>query len=150
MVDISRASARDIPTIVPLFDAYRVFYGQESNLDAAHSFLLERFSDQDNIIFLALHDDMPIGFVQLYKTFSSVSLRPYYILNDLFVKKEFRKKGVGEALLEKAKSHCRQMDYKGLALETATDNPAKKLYEKLNWKKSTEFFHYFWSNPDLA
>ncbi len=150
MVNLSRARAHDIHTIAPLFDAYHVFYGQESNLDAARSFLSARFTDQDSVIFLAFHDDMPIGFLQLYKTFSSVSLLPYYILNDLFVKKEFRKQRVGEALLEKAKYHCRQMGYKGLALETAIDNPAQKLYEKLNWKKNTEFFHYFWSNPDLV
>ncbi|HAI44518.1 MAG TPA: GNAT family N-acetyltransferase, partial [Maribacter sp.] len=34
--------------------------------------------------------------------------------------------------------------YKGLALETAIDNPAQKLYEKLDWEKDSHCFHYFW------
>ena len=78
-------------------------------------------------------------------TFSSVSLQPSLILNDLFVRKEFRGKEVGQALLEKSKSFCREKGYKGLALETAVDNPAQKLYEKLDWKKDSHCFHYFWT-----
>ena len=150
MVTISRANADEVGLIAPLFDAYRVFYGQPSNLRAAESFLSERFNNGENIVFLARHNGEPVGFVQLYNTFSSVSMQPFLILNDLFVKEDFRKRGVGEALLERAKAHCTEMGLKGLALETATDNPAQKLYERLGWKRNTDFFHYFWSNPNLA
>jgi hypothetical protein len=31
-----------------------------------------------------------------------------------------------------------------LALEAATDNPAQKLYERLGWKQSSDFYYYFW------
>lgn len=150
MVTIGRAKADDIGLIAPLFDAYRVFYGQASDLHAAKSFLAERFENDETIIFLAKHTEEPIGFTQLYKTFSSVSIQPLLILNDLFVREDYRKRGVGEALLERAKAHCIDSDFKGLALETAIDNPAQKLYERLGWKKSTNFFHYFWSNPKLV
>lgn len=144
---LKKATSADLKLIVPLFDAYRVFYGQPSNLKAAKTFLEERFSNGDNVVFLAMDNETPIGFTQLYKTFSSVSMRPFYILNDLYVTPEYRKQGVGEALLQQAKQHCQQMEYKGLALETAVDNPAQKLYERLDWKKETAFFHYFWANP---
>ncbi|WP_190809028.1 GNAT family N-acetyltransferase [Flagellimonas sp. S3867] len=145
-MEIRRASLQDLELIVPLFDAYRVFYEQKSDLEAARIFLKKRFSKDETVIFLALDKGKPIGFTQLYMTFSSVSLQPFFILNDLFVAPEARKLGVGEALLNSAKEHCKQMGYKGLALETGVDNPAQKLYERLGWEKDEAYLHYFWSN----
>ncbi len=145
-MEIKKATISDLELIAPLFDEYRVFYEQESNLDAARSFLKERFTNNENVVFLALENGNPCGFTQLYKTFSSVSLQPFYILNDLFVLPEFRKKGVGEALLSHAKDFCKKRGYKGLALETAADNPAQKLYERLDWEKDEAYLHYFWTH----
>ncbi len=144
---IEQAQYSDINILVNLFEAYRKFYKQEADLTSSKQFLQERFQNNDNIVFIAYHEEEPIGFTQLYKTFSSVSLRPFYILNDLYVNPEFRKKGVGEALLEHAKAFCKEQGFKGLALETAIDNPAQKLYERLGWKKDETYLHYFWANP---
>ncbi|WP_420322845.1 GNAT family N-acetyltransferase [Flagellimonas sp.] len=145
-MQIRQASHKDLELIVPLFNAYRVFYKQESDLDAARSFLKERFSNNENVIFLAFEGEEPIGFTQLFTTFSSVSMKPFFVLNDLYVSPESRKKGVGEALLHAAKEHCRILNYKGLALETAVDNPAQQLYERLGWQKDEAYLHYFWTN----
>lgn len=145
MIQIITANERHISSVAPLFDAYRVFYDQKSDLTAAKRFLEERFAKGETTIFLALDDDCPIGFTQLYTTFSSVSLQAVLILNDLFVSPSHRKKGVGEALLNYAKEYCALMKYKGLALETALDNPAQQLYERLGWQKDMHCFHYFWT-----
>lgn len=143
---IKKATISDLERIVPLFDAYRVFYKQKSDFELARRFLKERFANNESVIFIALEDEEPIGFTQLYKTFSSVSLQLSYILNDLYVSPNHRKKGVGEALLNQAKLHCQEMGYKGLALETASDNPAQKLYERLSWENDASYIHYFWKN----
>lgn len=145
MVKIVEATIDDLDKIVPLFDKYRIFYGKTSDRTKAASFLAERFSNNENVLFLALENDKAIGFVQLYQTFSSVTMQPFYILNDLFVNHDARNKGIGEKLLKKTQTFCREKNFKGLALETAIDNPAQKLYERLGWKKDTEFLHYFWS-----
>ena len=76
-------------------------------------------------------------------------MQPSFILNDLYVAPESRKKGTGEALLNHAKSYCRASGFKGLSLETAVDNPAQKLYEKLGWEKDEAYFHYFWKNTAI-
>ncbi|MFS4468125.1 GNAT family N-acetyltransferase [Maribacter sp. 2210JD10-5] len=144
MATVLQANITHLEDIVPLFNEYRIFYGMESDENAARTFLKERIIKEESIIFLAYQDVNAIGFTQLYKTFSSVSLQGFFILNDLYVNEGHRKNNVGEALLEKAKSYCKMMNYKGLALETATDNPAQKLYEKLGWKKDDHCFHYFW------
>lgn len=145
MIRIISANEKHISDVAPLFDAYRVFYNQESDMSAGKRFLEERFAKGETIIFLAFDADQPIGFTQLYTTFSSVSLQPLLILNDLFVAPSHRKKGVGEALLNHAKAYCTLMKYKGLALETAHDNPAQQLYERLGWQKDMHCFHYFWT-----
>ena len=145
-MEIRTATQNDIESIVPLFDSYRVFYRKSSNPDDARSFLSERFTKNENVLFLATVKGKAVGFTQLYKTFSSVSLKPFYILNDLYVAQEYRKLGIGKALLEHAKSFCREKDFKGLALETALDNPAQKLYEHLGWELDQSYLHYFWTN----
>lgn len=139
-----QASGKDLPKLVPLFDQYRIFYKQESDLEAADRFLKDRFQNQECMVFLAELDQLMVGFTLLYKSFSSVGMRPFFVLNDLYVSPDYRQKGIGRMLLEHAQDFCRSLGYKGLALETATDNPAQKLYEKLGWQKDSHCFHYFW------
>ncbi|WP_276167150.1 GNAT family N-acetyltransferase [Zobellia alginiliquefaciens] len=141
---IIQADESHIPVLAPLFDKYRVFYNQSSDIDAARLFLKERISKSESIVFIAFADAQPVGFTQLYTTFSSVSMKSYYILNDLYVNESSREKGIGAALLTRAQEFCIKKGYKGLALETAVDNPAQKLYEKLGWQKDSHAFHYFW------
>jgi GNAT superfamily N-acetyltransferase len=145
-LEILNAKLRDIDSIAPLFDAYRVFYKQKSNSKASKEFINDRLSNGQSVILMALLEGEAIGFTQLYTTYSSVSMQPFFILNDLFVLPEHRGKKIGERLLREAQELCIRVNYKGLSLETATDNPAQHLYEKLGWKKDTDYFHYFWKN----
>ena len=145
MVVIQKATIKDVSIIAPLFNSYRVFYKQESNLVAATEFLTERLNQNQSYIFIAFIDNKAVGFTQLFTSFSSVSLKSVFILNDLYVDKNHRSQKIGASLLLKAKEFCKEKGYKGIALETAIDNPAQKLYERLNWKKDADCFHYFWT-----
>jgi len=142
---IIQATIDHLNDIVPLFDGYRIFYRQESNQKAAKDFLYKRLTKNDTVIFIAYIDKTAVGFTQLFPSFSSVSMQSLYILNDLYVDKEFRNQGIGVALLNKAKDLCREKNYKGLALQTERSNPAQYLYESLGWKKQ-KYLEYFWSN----
>lgn len=144
MIDVVQAKEEHISILIPLLDNYRIFYMQNSNKTQVKNFLEARLKNKDSVIFIAYSDDTPAGFVQLYSSFSTVSLKPLYILNDLYVSHEYRKKGIGELLLKRAQDHCKLMGCKGLALETAKNNPAQNLYERLGWKKDTNFYQYFW------
>jgi GNAT superfamily N-acetyltransferase len=146
MISIIPAKEEHIPILIPLMDEYRIFYRQSSDETEVKKFLEARIKNKESIIFIAYFDDNPAGFVQLYTSFSTVSLKPVFILNDLYVYTKFRKKGVGEILLKSAKEYCRLQGYKGLALETEIDNPAQKLYERLGWEKDSGCFHYFWKS----
>lgn len=145
MIKVIQASKKNLEEIVPLFDQYRLFYKQDSDLHGAKVFLTDRFNKNESVIFIAYFKGNPVGFTQLYPMFSSVSLQHSYVLNDLYVTASYRKKQIGEALLNKAKEFCIANQAKGLALETGIHNPAQKLYEKLNWIKDVDCFHYFWT-----
>lgn len=146
MIKIIQAKEDHLDILMPLFNDYRQFYGQESDIMGARMFLQRRIEKKESVIFLALEEDIGVGFTQLYPTYSSVSMQKFYVLNDLFVSEEHRNKGIGERLLHQAKMFTADFKLKGLALETASDNPAQQLYERLGWIKDTDFYHYFWTN----
>ena len=146
MITIQTVHLDNLDQLVPLFDEYRIFYKQQSDISRGYSFLADRIKNNESVIFLAYMDDKAVGFTQLFFSFSSVSLQSSLILNDLYVSKVYRNKNIASSLLKKAKSYCTLNKYKGLALETAVDNPAQKLYEKLGWKKDSDCFHYFWKS----
>jgi|SRR5579859_4835294 len=145
---IVRATIEDVPLIAPLFDGYRQFYKQPPDLEGAQHFLSARLQENSSVIFLALRtnekgEQQACGFTQLYPSFSSVSLKPLWILNDLFVTPEARHMGVGRALLERARTFATETQAKGLTLSTAIDNyTAQALYETLGWKRDDEFYAY--------
>lgn len=142
-MEICTVTLTSVGDIVPLFNAYREFYGQPSNLEQAEQFLRERLNKEESVIFLAYLDGQPVGFVQLYPIFSSVAMKRAFILNDLYVAEHARKQGIAQGLIEQCYSYCLQNGARYIALETATDNVrAQKLYEKLGMKIDNKVFHF--------
>ncbi len=150
MITIHPATTDDLSELARLFDLYRIFYKQPSSVPDARRFLETRLSKGDSVILLARRGAVTVGFTQLYPSFSSVSLQKIFILNDLYVMESERTSGAGGLLLEAAKAHCIAQMAKGLALETATDNPAQHLYERMGWVRDSHCFHYFWTAPELT
>jgi len=141
---IKRATLTEIEPLTKLFDLYRMFYKQESDLKGAEQYLRERISREESVAFMAFDGDQPLGFVQLYPSFSSVSMMRSWILNDLYVKREARGSGVGEKLLKTAIQFTKETEAKGLFLETANDNMnAQRLYEKIGFIKEENYFYYY-------
>ncbi len=142
---VQRANKTHLDLLVPLFNAYRVYYKQPSNLDKAREFLSERIENEDSVIFIALDDDgAALGFTQLYPIFSSVSAQHIYVLNDIYVDSSRRGLGTGAALLNKAKEYATEKGAKRIELETDIGNPAQRLYERMGWVKDTKFYHFYW------
>ncbi len=143
-VSTRQAVLADIDLVVPLFDGYRQFYGQGSNAGGARQFLLERFEHGESVIFLAFDGAEPVGFTQLYPSFSSVSMGRIFILNDLFVSETGRRKGVGARLLAAASAYARTLGAIRLGLSTAcTNTTAQALYEAQGWVRDDDFFYTY-------
>jgi GNAT superfamily N-acetyltransferase len=143
MIAVHQATVQDLDRLAPLFDGYRQFYGQKSDVPAARAFLLDRFRHSESIIFIASRDGAAIGFTQLYPSFSSVSIERIYVLSDLYVANNARKFGAGRLLLEAAAQFGRLVGACQLTLETAKTNyAAQALYEGCGWTRDTEFYVY--------
>lgn len=143
---IITVTTENLDQLVPLFNDYRIFYKQESDLATAKEFLDRRIAKSESIIFMVIdQDDNGLGFTQLYPSFSSVKMKRTYILNDLYVSIQHRGLGIGEALLEHARQFAIDSGCSGISLETDLDNPAQKLYERLGWKKDLHL-HYSWEH----
>jgi len=132
---VRRATAADLGALVPLFDAYRVFYNQPSDPGRAHRFLGERLARGDSVLLLAERDGAAAGFSQLYPMFSSVSAARVWVLNDLFIAAGARRGGVARALLGAAEEFARADGALRLELETTADNhAARALYRAAGWQ----------------
>lgn len=140
---VSRATHGDLDALVPLFDAYRVFYRQPSDPDAARAFLDARLQHDESVVFIARGNGVPTGFTQLYPAFSSVAARRVWILNDLFVAPAARKRGVARALMDAARIFAASTGAVRITLETARDNrAAQALYESLGYGRDDGMFAY--------
>lgn len=146
-VSIIEAGLEHLDMLVPLFDAYRQFYQQPSDLENARHYLTARLEAEEAIIFIAVRGSADgvtgVGFSLLYPMFSSVSMRRVWILNDLYVAPEGRRGGVATDLIEYARQYAIETEARGLELATAPDNAAAQaLYESLGWERDT-FYHYY-------
>lgn len=142
-MEVSLAHVEQIENLSVLFDQYRVFYGQTSNLEAAKKFLQERFENKESVIFTASENGYMVGFTQLYPSFSSVSMKRIWILNDLFVQEAHRRKGIARLLMKAAENYARETQAARIVLSTQVSNfPAQTLYELLGYVKDQEFYYY--------
>jgi ribosomal protein S18 acetylase RimI-like enzyme len=150
---IIQAELKDIEIVTELFDMYRQFYEQPPDIVAAREFLFQRMTNKDSVIFLAINDKGEgTGFVQLYPSFTSVGMKRLWILNDLFIHKDHRRRGVGQALLERCRQFSIQTNATGLILETRnSNNSARALYEKFGFDYDIYHAYYFFSTlEDLS
>jgi ribosomal protein S18 acetylase RimI-like enzyme len=139
------ANIEDLDGLSMLFDAYRVFYKNESNLEKARVFLQERITNNESVIFVAEENFILTGFVQLYPLFSSTRLKRLWLLNDLFVDPSHRTKGISSALIEEAKKHCKETGACGLTLETDKTNLiGNNLYPKMGFELDISHNFYSW------
>jgi len=142
-VSIARASAADLDELVPLFLGYLDFYRRHPPSDAVREFLDARLRNSESVVFLAYAEEKAVGFVQLYPAFASLSLKPNWILNDLFVLPDARGHGAASALMEAARQLAVDSGACELFLQTARDNAtAQKLYERLGYQRDNDFLVY--------
>lgn len=134
----------DIQRAAPLFDQYRVFYGQQSDIEGSYAFLYGRWVAQESVLFIASDTaDTAAGFLQLYPAFLSDRMLRFWILNDLYVRPESRRKGVARLLMKRAERHARDTSSGGLTLSTALDNvKAQRLYESEGYVRDRNFLYY--------
>lgn len=142
-ISVRQAVLCDLDELAGLFDEYRRFQGQASDLPAARDFLRERFDHGESVVFISHDGPHPVGFAQLYPSFSSVSLGRVFVLNDLFVCKSARRKGAAARLLSAIEAYAWFLGAVRISLSVAKDNHlAQALYRSAGWTQDQQFFMY--------
>jgi len=143
--NIRKASLEDLDQAAALFNLYRIFYRQESDLEKAKEFLRERFLNGESEIFLAFQGEHAVGFVQLYKLFHYTKLQRQWLLSDLFVHPDHRSKGLSVRLIDRSKAWCEETGACGLMLETEKTNViGNSLYPRCGFEYDGMHNYYHW------
>ncbi|WP_321784228.1 GNAT family N-acetyltransferase [Paraburkholderia sp. J94] len=146
-MEVRQYAARDLDAVARLFNDYRVFYEQPSNLPLATQFIAQRTQANESVLLVAdtgdTGDHALAGFCQLYPSFCSVEAAPIYVLYDLFVAESARRAGVAKHLLQAAAARAKRDGKVRMDLTTAKTNlKAQALYESLGWKRDEVFYTY--------
>jgi GNAT superfamily N-acetyltransferase len=150
-ITVRQAVFADLEALATLFDRYRQFQGQASDLAAARAFLAARFNHGESVVFIAHADSVPLGFAQIYPSYSSVSMARVFVLNDLFVDEAARRQGVASNLLGAVEAYAWAHGSVRVTLNVARDNPSgQALYEALGWHQDAQFhmYHRFPADTD--
>ena len=135
---ITQATLEHLDLLTPLFVKYREFYGALPFPDSSRAFLEKRLRRKESVIYLALADDDDkrlLGFCQLYPSFSSLSLKRVWILNDIYVAEDARRQLVADNLMRVRVLHSLQTAH-------SVNLVAQKTYESIGFKEDTEFKNY--------
>ena len=139
---ISRVALSDLTDLTALFDAYRQFYGYDSDIGNAKAYLKARIEEQNIHSFIARQNNHAIGFANAYSSFSSVSMRKTWILNDLYVLEINRRQGAAKALIQYVETAAKDNNAVRITLRTGFDNlAAQKCYDALGWQRNDCLFY---------
>jgi ribosomal protein S18 acetylase RimI-like enzyme len=143
---IIQATLEHLDLLTPLFVKYREFYDELPFPDSSRDFLEKRLKREESVIYLALPDDDDsklLGFCQLYPSYSSLSLKRVWILNDIYVAEDARRQLVADHLMQKAKKMARETQAVRMRVSTSANNEvAQKVYESIGFKEDTQFKNY--------
>ena len=143
---IVTATLEHLDLLAPLFVKYREFYGELPFPDSSRKFLETRLRRKESVIYLALADDDEdklLGFCQLYPSYSSLSLKRVWILNDIYVAEDARRQLVADRLLQTAKKMAKETNAVRMRVATSRDNEvAQKVYESIGFHEDSQFKNY--------
>lgn len=147
------AQASDLDALGALFDAYRQFYELPADAALSRRYIAERLAQGQASVLVAPVEGVAVeggsaseglgGFCLLYPSFCSLEAAPIRVLNDLYVRPEYRGRGLAQALMQAAEDSARQAGCARLDLSTAhTNHTAQALYESRGWQLDRVFRYY--------
>ena len=130
-ISIGRATAGDTKGIAELFDDYRVFFGEPSDLPLAAGLRADRLRHTESVIFRANTGGTVRGVCPAISEFLVGPAGRVWILNDLFVTESARGMGTGTNCSVRSRRSAPDANAKSILVETTSSNTgAQKLFMK--------------------
>jgi GNAT superfamily N-acetyltransferase len=136
-LNIRAAGVEDVPLILEFVRGIAEFENLTHLVTATEETLKESMFGEKSYaeVFFAELDGVPAGFTVFFHNFSTFVGRQGLYIEDIFVKPEFRGRGVGKAMF----LHCVK-----LAKER---NCGRMEWAVLDWNPARKFYEYFGSEP---
>ncbi len=132
--EITIVGEDDLADLLPLMRGYSDFYEVEPSDDALLGLARALIADPEHegVQFIARDDATALGFATVYWMWSTSRAARIGVMNDLFTAAPARRRGVGEALIERCLDATREHGGVLLQWQTARDNhTAQSLYERV-------------------
>lgn len=92
---------------------------------------------------VAFENETPIGYAIFYPNFATFRGQRGFYLEDIFIKKDFRAKGLGEAMIKYLAKEAKDRGFERIDfLVLDWNTPAVKFYEKLGAARDEEERHF--------
>ncbi len=134
MISIRELRKEDVGILINLINDIAIYHNQEEFVLTNESELLKSaFGDNPRFgVLLAEHDSEVAGYVSYTWNYSIWLGADFMNIDDLFIWEKFRGKGIGEALMFKAKETCKEKKIGRITWEVEENNHrAIQFYKRL-------------------
>lgn len=144
MIEIRQATEKDIDIIFNFIKELAIYEKLENEVTATEDLILETLFKNDKAdVLIANYDGNPVGMALYFYTYSTFLGRIGIYLEDLYVKEEYRGKGIGKLLIKNLAEICLDNGYGRLEWSVLDWNkPSIDFYESLDAKPQTEWIKY--------
>ena len=135
-VSIIPSSLSDIPQLLVFIERFYAIDRYPFNADEISIALKEFILNPDRgTIWIVWEKDLPIGYIILAIVYSFEFGGKNAFVDELYLEKEFRGKGIGKKVMDFVAEEAKRMNIKALHLEVENNNVlAIELYRKYNFK----------------
>ena len=136
MLQISRATPKDIPALVQMIGRLCAFHGDTSVMGLADA--QARFCGGPLTALIATRGTAYLGYAVLEPHWRPMNDGDLLDIAHLYVEERFRGQGIGSKLIAAARDHARAVGACRLVIGTSLDNPrAAETYRKMGFDEIT-------------
>ena len=144
-IQIRKSTPTEVPDIVRLMKDFADYENLSQYCEITEERLHDVMFGEDAFVegLVAFHDDQPIAYAMFYPYFASFRGQCGYYLEDIFIAEDFRRNGLGEAMVKIIAKLAKQRGFERIDFQVLEWNePAVKFYEKLGAVRDDSERHF--------
>jgi ribosomal protein S18 acetylase RimI-like enzyme len=140
--DFQPAAEPDIPQVLALMREFYTREGIHYDEDVARRGLVALLAPDAGGAYLIMAGEDVAGYMVLTYCFSLEFHGGFGLLDEIYVRENFRRSGLGKAAIEYAETVCRTRGYQYLRLEVNKQNKAARaLYDFMGFKREQRYLY---------
>ena len=144
-IQIRKSTPNEVPAIVRLMRDFAEYEDLGDYCEITEERLHEVMFGEQAFVegLVAFHNEEPIAYAMFYPYFASFRGQCGYYLEDIFIAEDFRRNGLGEAMIKIVAKLARQRGFERIDFQVLEWNtPAVKFYEKLGAMRDDSERHF--------